>query len=241
VTDPRDSAHDRWHGDAAAYALHALEQDEARAFEEHLAECPRCQAELESFRETVAALPAAAPARTPAPELKQRVMAGVAADAPARAGAREDSARAGRARPRPGQPGGLSSWRRPQIAVAVAAVAAALVVVGLLTLGGGSSTRTFTGLVHAPGASASVLRSGDSGRLRFSRMPAPPPGRLYQVWLQRRGAAPQPTSTLFTARTGSVAVNGNLRGVQKVLVTAEPRPNGSRAPTRAPIIIVQLT
>lgn len=241
MTNPRIDAHDRWDGDAAAYALDALEEDEVRAFEEHLAGCERCQAELPRFREAVADLPAAAPVLRPAPELKRRVMASVAADDQARRDSPEASAQSGRqAGPRPRRPTGLSSWRWPRVAVGIAAVAAAFVVVGLLTLGGGNSTRTYAGVVHAAGASASVVRSGNKGQLRFSRMPVPPPGRIYQVWLQRRGGAPLPTRTLFAARTGSVSVKGNLGGVQAVLVTAEPRPNGSRAPTRAPIIVVRL-
>ncbi|MCL2419977.1 MAG: anti-sigma factor [Conexibacteraceae bacterium] len=242
MTETRNSTHDRWDGDAAAYALHALEADEARAFEEHLAACRSCQDELASFREAVAALPTAAPTLTPPPELKRRVMADVTADARARAGAGEQSAPARPARParpRSRWTDGLSSWRTPQLGVALAAVVAALVVVGLVTLGG-SSTRTYPGVVHASGASASVVRSGNSGRLRFVSMPAPPPGRIYQVWLQHPGSAPRPTHTLFASRTGSVAVQGSLHGVQSVLVTAEPRPNGSQAPTRAPIIVVRL-
>jgi len=227
MTNPPNSTHDRWDGDTAAYALHALEEHEVRAFEEHLAGCKRCQEELASFSDAIAALPDAVPVLTPAPDLKQRVMASVAAETAAPARARPSRAR-------------RVSWARPQLAVAVAAVAAVLVVVGL-TLGGGSSTRTYTGVVHAPGATAAVLRSGNSGRLRFTDMPAPPPGRIYQVWLERGSGTPQPTHTLFAARTGSVAVNGNLRGVQAVLVTAEPRPRGSTVPTRAPIISVRLT
>jgi anti-sigma-K factor RskA len=229
MSDTRGGSHDRWADDAAAYALGALPEGEVRAFEEHLAGCRHCQDELARLRDAVAVLPAAAPVLSPAPELKQRVMAGVAA---------EEAASAGQA---PRSRVGLWSGRRPQLAVAVAAVAAVLVVVGLLTLGGGSSTHTFTGVAHAPGATAAVLRSGSGARLRFSRMPTPPPGRIYQVWLQRPGGAPQPTRTLFAASTGSVALPGNLRGVQTVLVTAEPRPHGSRVPTRAPIIVVQLS
>jgi anti-sigma-K factor RskA len=38
------------------YALHAVEADEARAVEEHLASCPRCRAELAALREVAAAL-----------------------------------------------------------------------------------------------------------------------------------------------------------------------------------------
>lgn len=39
-----------------AYALDALEDDELEAMDLHLRECPRCRAEVESFRETAALL-----------------------------------------------------------------------------------------------------------------------------------------------------------------------------------------
>jgi len=39
-----------------AYALDALAADEAEAYEEHLAQCERCRAELAELRETAAAL-----------------------------------------------------------------------------------------------------------------------------------------------------------------------------------------
>lgn len=241
MTDPRNGIHDRWDGDAAAYALHALEADEVRPFEEHLASCQRCQDELASFHEALAALPAAAPVVTPPPELKQRVMASVTADVRARTDSPQTSEpAAGRqTRPVPRWSAGRPSWRMPQIAVGLAAAVAVLVVVGLLTLGSGNSTRTFPGVVHFRGATASVVRTGNSGTLRFASMPAPPPGRIYEVWLQRRHGAPQPSS-LFAARTGSVAVHGSMRGVRQVLVTTEPRPNGSQTPTRSPVIVVSL-
>ncbi|HVE95111.1 MAG TPA: hypothetical protein VNB24_09335 [Acidimicrobiales bacterium] len=39
-----------------AYALDALEDDEFEIMELHLRDCPRCRAEVESFRETAALL-----------------------------------------------------------------------------------------------------------------------------------------------------------------------------------------
>jgi anti-sigma-K factor RskA len=238
VTEPPNGDHERWEGDAAAYALHALPANEAQAFEEHLAACRRCQDELAILRDTVTALPAAVPPLAPPPELKQRVMATVRAEADARTGSQ---ATAGPKRPARRRPwlGNRPSWLQPGVAIA-AAVVVLLVVVGVLTLGGGSSVRTFTGVVHAPGATASVRESGNGARLRFSSLPAPPAGRIYQVWLKRPGTRPQPTRTLFAASSGSVAVTGNLRGIEDLLVTAEPRPNGSTAPTRPPIIVVRL-
>ena len=226
MTEVPNGGHARWEGDAAAYALDALDEAEVRAFEEHLAACSRCQSELAVMRRAVEELPAAPPIE-PAPQVKQRLLAAVRSDADARAAPRRPDA---------------SSLAAPWVKPAVAGVlAAALLAVGLvLTVGGGSSARTYAGTVYAPGAHASLRRSGSSAELMFSSLPGPPAGRIYQVWLTRPGSAPQPTRTLFAARTGSVAVRGSLRGVRTVLVTAEPPPNGSLAPTRAPIIVVRL-
>jgi len=227
MTEVPNGGHARWEGDAAAYALDALDEAEVRAFEEHLAACSRCQSELAVMRRAVEELPAAPPIE-PAPQVKQRLMAAVRSDADARAAPRATKRRAVAAPP----------WVKPAVA---GVLAAALLAVGLvLTVGGGSSARTYAGTVYAPGAHASLRRSGSSAELMFSSLPGPPAGRIYQVWLTRPGSAPQPTRTLFAARTGSVAVRGSLRGVRTVLVTAEPRPNGSLAPTRAPIIVVRL-
>ena len=40
----------------ATYALDAVEGEEREAVEEHLADCPRCRAELDAFREVTTAL-----------------------------------------------------------------------------------------------------------------------------------------------------------------------------------------
>jgi anti-sigma factor RsiW len=61
------------HLDAAAYALHALPPPEHTAFENHLAECGMCAAELLEFLETAALLGAAA-ADEPPSKLRERVL-----------------------------------------------------------------------------------------------------------------------------------------------------------------------
>jgi hypothetical protein len=231
-----DSEHERWANDAAAYALNALEESELRRFEEHLAECARCQDELAVMRRAVEALPVGVPALTPPPGVRQRVMATVRTEAAQQQAASAKIASGPRSRPR--FPGLIVA--RPSIALAAAALVAVLVVVGALTLGGGSSGRTYAGVVYAPGASASLRQSGNTARLTFSDLPAPPRGRIYQVWLQRPRRALQPTRALFANRSGSITLPVGVRGVQAVLVTAEPLPSGSLRPTRAPVVVVRL-
>jgi anti-sigma factor ChrR (cupin superfamily) len=64
---------------ASLYALGALSQWEARAFEEHLAEgCRECAAELQSFEETTRALGLAAHEARPPASVKERLLSLVA-------------------------------------------------------------------------------------------------------------------------------------------------------------------
>lgn len=51
-----DERHEELHELAALFALDALEPEDRARFEEHLATCPRCQEEVDSFRETTSHL-----------------------------------------------------------------------------------------------------------------------------------------------------------------------------------------
>src|SRR4029079_6175388 len=61
----------------AGYALDALDPDERRAYEAHLAGCERCQQELASFWESTEALAVAASGPAPSPALRERILADV--------------------------------------------------------------------------------------------------------------------------------------------------------------------
>jgi Anti-sigma-K factor rskA len=159
--------------------------------------------------------------------------AGERADRPERAAAPE---RRGLARR-------LRGWTlRPALA---AGLAAALLLVGglggALLAGGGPDERTVTAAVdraQAPGARVSLEVRDGRGRLVAERMPPPPRGRVYQVWVKRPGRDPEPTNALWSVRrdgSAEVAVPGSLEGVEAVLVTNERR-GGAEVPTRAPVI-----
>ncbi len=115
-------------------------------------------------------------------------------------------------------------------------VVAAVLVVGL---GGQSSTRVYASTV----GDARLYVTGARAELVVARLPQPAGGRIYEVWLARRGRAPAPTVALFSVTrsgAGDAAVPGDLSGVSAVLVTQEPA-GGSPRPTSAPVIVTPLS
>src|SRR5262249_60265960 len=70
------------HSLVAPYALDALDHDEEREFEEHLAGCERCREELAGLREAAASLAYAAPGPSPPPALKERILDQARAERP---------------------------------------------------------------------------------------------------------------------------------------------------------------
>ena len=214
--------------DVAAYALGALDDVQAHRFERHLAECELCRADLATLTPVVQTLPATAEPVDPPPELKKRIMAVVEAEASERRAAERGPRRSW-----------LPSFRW---APALAAGACALVLAAVLvTRGGGDDAETFTASVAPQGAAAEMTVADDGGTLKVEGMPAPPNGRVYQVWTQHGNEAPEPTSALFTPRgdgTASVAVTGDMDDVDRVLVSDEPQ-GGSERPSSAAHIVIE--
>jgi anti-sigma-K factor RskA len=66
-----------------AYALEALDPDEARTLETHLKTCHDCQASLEEYRAVSEGLLFAMPPKAPPPRVRARLIASLSAKAPA--------------------------------------------------------------------------------------------------------------------------------------------------------------
>ena len=222
--------HDRWADSLGAWMLGALPEDEVDGFRAHLAACADCRADAESLRVAVDALPASAPPMTPPPALKGRVMAVVEREASLleAAGPEADRAQPPRRRRRFPRLAGLTL--RPALALRARAAAAGHRRRRRAARPRRPSTRTpapssRASIPSSSGARASLEVDGDRARLVGASCPAPPAGHVYQVWLDRGGAAPEPTSALFSTRSdgsASVDVPGSLDGVRAVMVTDEP-------------------
>jgi anti-sigma-K factor RskA len=213
-------------GDAAAYALGALEPAEARSFVQHARSCVVCRDELLGFGQVASSLALAAPQLAVPRRLRRRVLAEI---------------RSTRARPEAGRRA-PAVWRLgPGLATALAAAAVAVVLA--LEGSGSAPARITTAQVVGVRGSASLRLSGGHTELAVHRFTPPARGDIYEVWLLRRGGALQPTTALFgvtSSGNGVVEVPGDLRHVSEVLVTQEPA-GGSRVPTSAPVVVAHLT
>lgn len=235
--------------DAGAWVLGALDERETTTFHAHLQTCVTCRGEVAQLQPVADTLLLVAP-QTRAPDaVRDRIMRTVRAEAELLAAAGPEADRPPRAAPAPAR----RRWRlalRPAFAGALAAGLVAVVIAGGVLDGADPSeqvARVVPAQVELPAsfradASLVVHKDGDA-RLRMAGMPAPPDGRVYQVWVLREGETdPRPTDALFQPSEGgraTVEVPGGVRNVAAVLVTDEPD-GGSPAPTREPTIVAPL-
>ena len=226
-------------GQAAAYVLRALGREEAERYREHLDGCVVCSADVSNLQPVADSLPASAPRVVASRELRERVMATVRSEAELLR-----AAGAGADRPQPTRTG----WRSRRLQLLTVATALGVgVLLGAVAIDTGSrtpATRVTSAQLAAapPGAKAFLRQVGGHAELVISGVSQPPRGKIYELWLAREGAVPQPTNALFgVTRKGDASVNvpGDLARVRQVMVTAEPL-GGSSHPTSPPIIVATL-
>lgn len=222
-----------------AYALDAVSETERAEVERHLEGCSSCREELEVLSAVVHHLPAAVPLLAPPGEMKARIMAQVESEAELLRAAGSTADRVPRRR---WARAGALLWG-PFGAAAAASVLVLVAVAGFFLGGAGRPQpgpgRTVAARVEpssAPhGRAALLVRPGGGATLEVSGLPEPARGRVYEVWLVRRGGgAPAATDALFTVNArgrSHVEVPGDLRHVEKILVTSEPR-GGSDVPSQ---------
>ena len=186
------AANESVHALSGAYVVDALDDTERKAFEDHLPDCHDCQAEVASLREA-AALMADEAATTPPPSLRDSVLSGIKTVRPLPPET-------------PESPVVVPLHRRRRVRLAaLAAAAAILAVLGFVTV-----TEPFqddappvavvtpadrvlaaddakkVSITFDDGSKATVVRSLSEGRavLVTDDMAAPPPGKVFELWLQ---------------------------------------------------------
>jgi anti-sigma-K factor RskA len=194
------------HDLTAAYALDALEPEEAEAYERHLSRCPECREQLAELNETSAALAFGTLAPAPPPGLRTSIL---------------DAAAAERANVVPLVR--RSRWVSRGLAIAAAAVACVAVGLGVALSQSSKPQQRWT---------VSVGRNGQA-TLSVSGLANAPSGKTYEAWIIPAGRAPQ-RAGLFPGSTSRVHLRGTVPPHAVVAVTVEPK-GGSSAPTAQPI------
>jgi anti-sigma-K factor RskA len=179
------------HDLTAAYALDALDPDEAEAYERHLSQCEDCRLQLAELNETAGALAFGTVAPAPPPRLRAAILEQAAAE----------------------RSNVVPFLRRRWVArgLAVAAAAAACIVVGLaVSLSQSSQTRALSVMV-LPNGQATIHVSG---------LPAAPSGKTYEAWIIPANGKPRPAG-LFSAGDTTVRLRGTVPRHAVVAVTRE--------------------
>src|SRR5262245_42665483 len=183
--------HETYNELTAAYALDALDDDETKAYEEHLAGCAICQDNLAALSGTMVQLAFAAPPVDPSPELRERILEAARAErqSPAPAVA-ETVAPAEPEKVEPLRP--RRAWWRPstRTGFGVAVAVAACLIVGLgiwnvsLSRQLDDVQRTSPTTVPLQGADGSVVvGAGNNAVLVVARLDEAPAGKTYEAWV----------------------------------------------------------
>jgi hypothetical protein len=233
--------HDALKDLVAAVALGAATPEEEVRVEAHAAACAACREDLAAYRVASAGIGLSPPLIEPPPELRERILNEVRADAvrrlPETRGTR-----------RPGWRSLLDRLRaRPWPALAGALAALALGLLGwnvALQTGGGEwmGSIAVRGTAEAPGITGRVLYipDEDTAVVRLTNLPEIASGLEWEIWAI--GADGRPTSRGFMTRTdgrGAVAATSDLEGVTTLAVTPE-RTDNTVAPTGPPRAVVEL-
>jgi anti-sigma-K factor RskA len=193
------------HDLTAAYALDALDADEAEAYERHLGQCEDCREQLAGLGESAAALAFGVVAPAPPAELRASILDAAAAE----------------------RTNVVPLLRRRWVArgLAVAAAAAACVVVGFaVALSRSTHTRVFTVVVDRDG----------NGSLSVSGLSPAPHGKTYEAWIIPTNGAAKPAGVFPGGASTTIRLQRAVPRNAVVAVTVE-RAGGASKPTTTPI------
>jgi anti-sigma-K factor RskA len=213
--------HERIYELSAAYALHALADDELREFKQHLAVCTECRELVASFQDVAAALAYDVDAPVPPSALRERILVRARAERPSNVVPLR------------------RRWTLPT-ATAVAAVAAcAAIGLGVWAATLNSRLDDRAEVVALAGARGSlVVQPSGEAALIVSGLARAPAGKTYELWVIHEGTPL--AAGLFEAAEGrtAVALTRRVPDGAVVAVTLE-RTGGVPKPTTRPIITAQ--
>lgn len=258
--DAENRNHDEMAELAAAYALRALDPEDERRFEAHLAGCPECQASVREMHGVVSLLPHVVEPVEPPPSVKQALFERIRAEQQSPPAAAAPTRPAAPPEPRPS--GGLLRWLTGGRLALAGSLASLVLAVGLGALALQQRTQienlqtrlaqqeTLQRLATAPGGRVAMMRQdGLSARLYaapdseqayivIDGLPEPEEDRDYQIWLSPSADNLQPVSAgVFNDNTGRWVIEADrpVTAYEWIGVTQEPD-GGSPEPTSDPLM-----
>jgi anti-sigma-K factor RskA len=238
MTTPNDI-----HALSGAYAVDALDDIERAGFERHLAACAECRAEVSSLREASGLLAETAVTEPPA-ALRDRVLADIATVRPLPPETPAARPAAARRQHRRGRrflvaaasvvilgAGATVVWQQPWQDETSQAPTASQEVLS-------APDARSTSLDFPGGASATVTHSDSLGQavIVTEKMPPPPDGKVYQLWLDQPGKGMVSAGVMPVGADETVLLEGDAASATAAGITVEPA-GGSTAPTSAPIAL----
>jgi anti-sigma-K factor RskA len=236
--------HEIWLERGEIYALGALDGQELKEFEAHLASgCAICEAYLRETRETLGLLHRSLTPITPAPSVKARIFARIEPE---------------KLWPLPMKPRPV--WRRWQVitgALAAGIVGAVLsatiitrryeprhtVYTAVINLLRDPSTRDFPlyGAGPTPQAGGRLLwnESGE-GHIFVTNLPPAPEGKTYAVWTIAERSSPRYVGAIETDKSGEGGLHIKASRSEQPVVTfaVSLEPTGTIAAPTGPIVLV---
>jgi anti-sigma-K factor RskA len=227
------------HNLTAAYALDALDSEEAREYEAHLSHCDQCRSELASLSETATALAYAAEAPAPPPGLRSRIL---------------QQARSERSNVVPLRP----RWSIPVAAVAAVAACAAIglgIWAALLSSkldrrnDALAAQQRVAAILAEPasrhigfenGRGTLVVTPMGEGVLVLRRLQPAPAGKTYEAWVAG-GGSPEPAGTFDGGNAVVLMRLERLVPEGAAVLITEEKDGGTDAPTSQPFLTVQNT
>lgn len=234
------------HALSGAYAVDALGDDERAQFEQHLAGCAACRAEVRSFRETAAIMAEAEAEVAPPASLRADVLAGISQVRPF------PPETADVATPEPVSTV-VTLRRRLLPTLAAAAAVLVLITAGAFAWHPWSSGRTTLAdqIVGAPDAMKVIEKVPGGGELTLVRsaslgkavlighdVPTAPAGKTYQMWLQQPGEA-MVSAGLMPDASKPTVLSGDAVDASAAAVSIEPE-KGSDHPSKDVVAVFPL-
>ncbi|MFF7240052.1 anti-sigma factor domain-containing protein [Streptomyces collinus] len=240
------------HALTGAYAVHALHGEERVAFERHLAVCDSCKQEVAEFTATAGRLALASTVRT-RPVMREEVLQRITAvrQVPPVAAPLE--------RVRSGAPHGGGRLARWALAASVAAAAmfggttvwqheraqdarheaaqAQRQAEDLAVVLAAPDAKSRSAKVAGGAGTLVVSASRDRAVFVASRMPAPPRGKVYQLWFADGGKMRSAGLMDPDRSSQAVLMQGAVDGASGIGITVEPA-GGSKQPTSTPVALL---